>query len=153
MRGDLTGKPALVANTTPTTLRSFVDWNFVVFQLDRWHRGGQAFPAQSTGAALAITHLQKRGRAMIRRQAETYHRAIRTCEPVVKCPKCAASTKYFRTPFAHIDTCGFESYSFRCECCGSAIGGVVNPLDDKLMVSLLEPAIDMRAISSGVSIR
>ena len=51
----------------------------------------------------------------------------------------------FQNSIPHIDTCGFESYAFRCECCGSAIGGVINPLDDKLHVSLLDPAFDMAA--------
>jgi hypothetical protein len=81
---------------------------------------------------------------MLRRQAKTY-RAKSTCEPAVavKCPKCAAPSKVLRIPLPHIDTCGFESYAFRCECCGSAIGGVINPLDDKLHVSLLDTAFDM----------
>jgi hypothetical protein len=83
---------------------------------------------------------------MVRSQADPSHRVERTCESalLVKCPKCEASL--FRTAFPHIDTCGFESYSFRCECCGSAIGGIINPLDDELLVSLLEPTIDMTAI-------
>jgi hypothetical protein len=79
---------------------------------------------------------------MVRYLANTYRvkRASET-DVVVRCPKCAASSKFSRTLFPHIDTCGFESYSFRCECCGSAIGGIVNPLDDRLFVSLLDPAI------------
>ena len=82
---------------------------------------------------------------MVRGRADPSHRVERTCESalLVKCPKCEASSKFFRTAFPHIDTCGFESYSFRCECCGSAIAGIINPLDDELLVSLLE---DMRAI-------
>ena len=85
---------------------------------------------------------------MVRSQADPSHRVERTCESALlaKCPKCEASSTFFRTPFPHIDTCGFESYSFRCECCGSAIAGIINPLDDELLVSLLEPAIHMRAI-------
>ena len=85
---------------------------------------------------------------MVRGRADPSHRVERTCESalLVKCPKCEASSKFFRTAFPHIDTCGFESYSFRCECCGSAIAGIINPLDDELLVSLLEPTIDMRAI-------
>jgi ribosomal protein S27E len=82
---------------------------------------------------------------MARSQADPSHRAERTCESalLVKCPKCEASSIFFRTAFPHIDTCGFESYSFRCESCGSAIAGIINPLDDELLVSLLE---DMKAI-------
>ena len=83
---------------------------------------------------------------MVRHQAKSY-RAKPTCEPAVavKCPKCAASSTVFRIQLPHIDTCGFESYAFRCEGCGSAIGGVINPLDDKIHVSLLDPAFDMAA--------
>ena len=82
---------------------------------------------------------------MVRSQADPSHRVERKCESalLVKCPKCEASSKFFRTAFPHIDTCGFESYSFRCECCGSVTAGIINPLDDELLVSLLE---DMRAI-------
>ena len=85
---------------------------------------------------------------MVRSQADPSHRVERTCDSalLVKCPKCEASSKLFRTAFPHIDTCGFESYSFRCECCGSAIAGIINPLDDELLVSLIEPAIDVGAI-------
>jgi hypothetical protein len=85
---------------------------------------------------------------MVRSQADPSHRVERTCESVllVKCPKCEASSKFFRAAFPHIDTCGFESYSFWCECCGSAIAGIINPLDDGLLVSLLEPTIEMTAI-------
>jgi hypothetical protein len=87
---------------------------------------------------------------MVPSQADPSNRVERTCESesalLVKCPKCEVSSKFFRTPFPHIDTCGFESYSFRCACCGSAIAGIINPLDDELLVSLLEPTIDMRAI-------
>ena len=85
---------------------------------------------------------------MLRSQADPSHRLERTCQSalLVKCPKCEASSKFYRTAFPRIDTCGFESYSFRCECCGSSIAGIINPLDDELLVSLLEPTIDMRAI-------
>ena len=85
---------------------------------------------------------------MIRSQADPSHRVERTCVSalLVKCPKCEATSKFFRTAFPHIDTFGFESHSFRCECCGSAIAGIINPLDDELLVSLLEATIDTRAI-------
>jgi hypothetical protein len=89
---------------------------------------------------------------MVRHQAKT-HRAKSVCEPAVavKCPRRAASSKIFRTTFPHIDACGFESYSFRCDRCESALGGVINHLDGKLLVSLLEPAIDMTAAPTGTS--
>jgi hypothetical protein len=55
---------------------------------------------------------------------------------IVTCPKCKTCSKVLRASIPHIDTCGFESYSFRCDRCESALGGVVNPLDGKLLVSL-----------------
>jgi hypothetical protein len=84
---------------------------------------------------------------MVRYLANTYRvkRASQT-DGVVRCPKCAASSKFSRGLFPHIDTCGFESYSFQCESCGSAIGGIINPLDDRLFASLLDPAIDTTAL-------
>ena len=84
---------------------------------------------------------------MVRHQAKAYG-SKPTCDPavVVKCPKCKALSQSRRTLFAHINSCGFESYSFRCECCGSAIGGVINPLDDKLIVSLVEPAMNTSSV-------
>jgi hypothetical protein len=63
----------------------------------------------------------------------------------VTCPKCKTCSKVLRTSIPHIDTCGFESYSFRCDRCESTLGGV-NPLDGKLLVSLFEPAIDLSAM-------
>jgi hypothetical protein len=55
---------------------------------------------------------------MVCSQADPSHWVERTCESalLVKCPKCGA------------------------------IAGIINPLDDELLVSLLEPTIDMRAI-------
>jgi hypothetical protein len=84
---------------------------------------------------------------MVRYLANTFRveRASET-DAVVRCPKCAASFKFSRALFPHIDTCGFESYSFQCERCGSAIGGIIDPLEDKLFVSLLDPAICTTAI-------
>ena len=84
---------------------------------------------------------------MVRCLASTYRaKPASETDAMVKCPKCAASSKFSRTLFPRIDTCGFESYSFRCEYCRSAIGGIINPLDDKLFVSLLDPAIDTTAL-------
>ena len=67
----------------------------------------------------------------------------------VTCPNCKTCSKVLKTSIPQIDTCGFESYSFRCDRCESALGGVVNPLDGNLLVSLLEPPMETRAISAG----
>jgi hypothetical protein len=52
----------------------------------------------------------------------------------------AVSWKLFRTTNATIDSCGFETYSFRCEWCAISFAGVIDPSDDELPVSILEPA-------------
>src|SRR5215472_14499483 len=96
---------------------------------------------------------QPTGACMVRHQART-HRTKRGYETdiVVKCPRCASPSRLSRASIPHIDTCGFESYSFRCDRCESAVGGVIDPLDGKLLVSLLEPTIDKTAVPTATSI-
>jgi hypothetical protein len=62
----------------------------------------------------------------------------------VTCPKCKRSSIFARGPLPLIDRCGFELHSFRCEWCASYLAGVVDPIDDVLVISLLEE-------SSGVA--
>ena len=38
-----------------------------------------------------------------------------------------------------IDSCGFESYSFQCKRCKSSLAGIIDPMNEELHVSLLEP--------------
>ena len=80
-------------------------------------------------------------RPMIRSHAVTC-RTIRIHDTTitVTCPKCKTSWKLFRTTNATIDSCGFETYSFRCEWCATSFAGVIDPSDDELPVSILEPA-------------
>ncbi len=37
-----------------------------------------------------------------------------------------------------MDSCGFESYSLECDQCGVQLVGVIDPLDDRLLLSELE---------------
>jgi hypothetical protein len=53
----------------------------------------------------------------------------------VACPKCDASLKFYRSNNSHIDE-GFESYSFKCSACGSMLGGIIDPADDMLLVTI-----------------
>jgi C4-type Zn-finger protein len=53
----------------------------------------------------------------------------------VACPKCNADFMFYRSDMPHIDECGFESYSFRCKACGSALVGIIDPMDDALLVT------------------
>jgi DNA-directed RNA polymerase subunit RPC12/RpoP len=54
----------------------------------------------------------------------------------VACPKCDASLKFYRSDKPHIDECGFESYSFKCSGCGSMLLGIIDPADDKLLLTI-----------------
>jgi hypothetical protein len=54
----------------------------------------------------------------------------------VACPGCAASLMIYRSNNPQIDECGFESYSLTCRACGSALVGIVDPLDDMLLLTV-----------------
>jgi hypothetical protein len=71
---------------------------------------------------------------MVRRTTHAYNTTI-----VASCPKCRVRLKLFRSSIPQIDSCGFESYSFRCTGCASSLAGIIDPSDDELLVSLLEP--------------
>ena len=78
---------------------------------------------------------------MGRSQAVT-HRTIRIPDTAVAvtCPKCKTCSKLFRATIPQIDSCGFESYFFQCESCKSPLAGIIEPIEETLVVSLLEPA-------------
>jgi DNA-directed RNA polymerase subunit RPC12/RpoP len=57
---------------------------------------------------------------------------------VIACPKCAARLTLNRDLLPLIDSAGFENYSFKCEQCGAELVGVIDPFDDRLLVSELE---------------
>ena len=71
---------------------------------------------------------------MVRRSARAYDNAV-----IAICPNCKVGFKFARTTKPQIDSCGFESYSFRCTGCASSLAGIIDPSDDELLVSLLEP--------------
>ena len=73
---------------------------------------------------------------MVRRTTHAYDTTI-----AAACPKCKVSLKLLRSSIPQIDSCGFESYSFQCESCKSSLAGIIDPMDEELLVSLLEPAI------------
>jgi hypothetical protein len=54
----------------------------------------------------------------------------------VACPKCDAELKFYRSDRPHIDECGFESYSLKCRACGSVLVGIIDPADDKLLLTV-----------------
>ena len=51
----------------------------------------------------------------------------------VTCPKCKSSSMFKRPTVPHIDSCGFESHSFRCEWCASLLAGIIDPSDRELV--------------------
>jgi len=55
----------------------------------------------------------------------------------VACPGCSASLVIHRSNNPQIDECGFESYSLTCRACGSALACIVDPLDDKLLLTIV----------------
>jgi hypothetical protein len=55
----------------------------------------------------------------------------------IACPHCGAQLMFGRSHTPLIDACGFESYHFHCNACGSALGGVIDPADDTLLLSAL----------------
>jgi predicted RNA-binding Zn-ribbon protein involved in translation (DUF1610 family) len=52
------------------------------------------------------------------------------------CPNCGASLVIYRSDSPQIDECGFESYSLDCRACGSALVGIIDPLDDQLLLTI-----------------
>jgi hypothetical protein len=54
---------------------------------------------------------------------------------LVTCPRCAARFAFRRSAHPDIDASGFESYAFACEECGASLSGIVDPLDDALLIT------------------
>jgi hypothetical protein len=79
-------------------------------------------------------HLRSRGADMKRCSASETN-------ALAKCPNCRTHTRFFKFSLPHIDSCGFESYSLRCDRCGGVLGGTIDPLSDRLFLSLLDPSI------------
>src|SRR5262249_4001642 len=54
---------------------------------------------------------------------------------IVACPKCDAEFEFSRSIRPHIDECGFESYDLHCVTCSAPLHGIIDPADDKLLLS------------------
>jgi hypothetical protein len=54
----------------------------------------------------------------------------------IKCPRCNADSLFHGANFPRFDSSGFESYSTRCRRCRACLVGIIDPLDDKLLLSL-----------------
>jgi hypothetical protein len=54
----------------------------------------------------------------------------------IECPECKAHSAFRRATFPQFDSSGFEIYSFQCQSCGASIVGIIDPFDDKLLLSV-----------------
>jgi uncharacterized Zn finger protein len=54
----------------------------------------------------------------------------------IECPQCKAHSVFHRAAFPHFDSSGFESYSIKCQNCGTFLVGIIDPFDDKLLLSV-----------------
>jgi hypothetical protein len=57
---------------------------------------------------------------------------------IVTCPKCNAEFELGRSIRPHIDESGFESYDLECVTCAASLHGIIDPSDDKLLLSETE---------------
>jgi hypothetical protein len=55
----------------------------------------------------------------------------------VVCSNCCAPLEFHRSQTPAIDACGFESYHLQCDACGAPLGGVIDPADDELLLSVV----------------
>ena len=72
---------------------------------------------------------------MVRRTTHAYDTTI-----AAACPKCRVGLRLLRSSIPQIDSCGLESYFFQCEACKSSLAGIIDPMDEELLVSS-EPTI------------
>jgi hypothetical protein len=56
----------------------------------------------------------------------------------VTCPKCKAKFEFRRSIRPHVDECGFESYDLECVTCSALLHGIIDPADDRLLLSETE---------------
>ena len=70
---------------------------------------------------------------MVRRIVRPHDNSI-----IAICPSCKTGSN-LRRAFPQIDSCGFESYHFQCQSCKSYLAGIIDPINQELLVSLLEP--------------
>jgi hypothetical protein len=53
----------------------------------------------------------------------------------VDCPQCGARLTRVRSRTALIDSCGFEIYNIQCDRCDAHLVGLIDPVDDTLLVT------------------
>jgi hypothetical protein len=55
---------------------------------------------------------------------------------IVACPKCNAQFMFYRGNAPRFDACGFETYALEYMQCDLSLIGIVDPFDNKLMLSV-----------------
>jgi hypothetical protein len=53
----------------------------------------------------------------------------------VECPGCDARFLFRRASVPHVDAHGFETYWLACGSCGASLAGVVDPLNNALVLN------------------
>ena len=57
---------------------------------------------------------------------------------LIECPKCMAHFLFDQVPVPTISASGLEEYHLNCQRCGIALVGIVDPVDDELLISVLK---------------
>ena len=57
---------------------------------------------------------------------------------IVTCPKCRVTFQFCRSVRPYIDECGFESYNLKCAACSAVLHGIIDPADERLLLSETE---------------
>jgi hypothetical protein len=68
---------------------------------------------------------------------------------IVACPKCNAQFRFFRSSAARFDDCGFESYRLECIRCTTPLIGIIDPADNKLLLSEQDTKPDLQSQNSA----
>jgi hypothetical protein len=68
--------------------------------------------------------------------------AANVAQDVALCPQCQTRLNFHRSHAPDIDSCGFESYQFKCQKCGAALVGIIDPADDALILSVCSSTAD-----------
>jgi len=58
---------------------------------------------------------------------------------LVACPHCNLNFRFHRTITPQIDECGFENHCLEYPRCDAPLRGIIDPADDKLLISQTEP--------------
>jgi hypothetical protein len=75
--------------------------------------------------------------AALRIQTSSERAAPVRAARVAICPRCDAQLLFHRSRTPEIDACGFETCRLECTACTASLGGVIDPYDDAVLLSVL----------------